>query len=123
MYGKRGKDSPRYVDNIYQLTLEGSIVGEYESSCLAAEALLEIKITRGCKNDHGAAGHITQVCNSWRKEYYPERFTYKGFQWIRKNDYFSLLQNGYDFSSKRTTTMNRTPILELQNKGILDGNI
>ena len=39
MAGKSGVESPRYIDNVYQLAPTGEIVAEFESANLAAKAI------------------------------------------------------------------------------------
>lgn len=111
MYGKSGKESPRYVDNIYQLSLKGEIVKEFESANLAA------------KEVQGQAGHIVNCLQSWRAhrsskttDASRERFTHKGYYWIYKKDYEILQQVGYDFSQKRNKKSLTTS--DLVNRGL-----
>ena len=116
MYGKIGTESPRYVDNIYQLSLAGSIIAEYESANLAA-----LKVS-------GQAGHIINCLQSWKNHKSSakdiasrERFTHKGFYWIYKKDYEILYQIGYDFSQKRNKKS--LTISDLGDKGTLKGDL
>lgn len=97
MYGKSGINSPRYIDNLYQLSFSGEIVAEFESANLAAKAV------------NGAAGHILDCLKSWKRHVpsktsspSPERFTHKGYYWIYKTDYNKFQKVGYDFSQKRS---------------------
>ena len=54
MSGKSGIQSPRYIDNIYQLDGFGNIIGEFESANIASKAA------------DGQAGHILNCLQSWR---------------------------------------------------------
>lgn len=116
MYGKSGKDSPRYVDQIYQLDKMGNIIGEFESCVIAAKAV------------NGQAAHILDCLKSW-KRHSPstaataarERFTHKDSQWIYKQDYEIFKNNNYDFSQKRSKKS--ITLEDLINKGALDGDI
>jgi hypothetical protein len=54
MSGKSGIQSPRYVDNIYQLDNLGNIVGQFESANMASKAI------------SGQAGHIQDCLKSWK---------------------------------------------------------
>jgi hypothetical protein len=116
MYGKAGKESPRYIDQIYQIDKAGNIIGEFESSVIAAKTI------------KGQSAHILDCLKSW-KEHSPstaetssrERFTHKECYWIYKSDYEIFKNSGYDFSKKRNK---KSPtIKELVNKGALDGDI
>lgn len=115
MYGKSGKQSPRYIDQIYQLSPDGTIIGEYESSVLAAKAI------------NGQSAHIRDCLLSWKKHTpspagatVRERHTHMGYQWIYKNDYEIFKKNNYNFSQKRTK---KSLVLEdLIDKGALSGD-
>lgn len=96
MYGMSGRKSPRFIDQVIQLSLEGEKIAIYDSANLAAKAV------------NGQAGHINDCLQSWRrhipsssKHSSRERFTHKGFYWVYKNDYLIFERNGYDFSQKR----------------------
>lgn len=115
MAGKAGKLSPRYIDNLYQLSMDGEIVAEFESANLASKAV------------KGQTAHILDCLQSWKKHRSsaigktPERFTHKGFYWIYKTDYEKFASIGYDFSQKRNKKS--LTIENLINKGALDSNI
>ena len=88
--------------------------------------ILGYKIVRGAKNSKGSCSHIIQCCNGWSettKTSGANRFTYNGYQWIREKEYKLLLNNGYDFSTKRTRK-NAYPITMLNlDEGTLDSDI
>ena len=116
MSGKAGIESPRYIDNIYQLNSIGKVIAEFESANLASKAV------------NGQAGHIINCLQSWRRhrtskasDGSPERFTHKGFYWIYKSDYEKFQEVGYDFSQKRTKKS--LTIEDLLDKGALDSDI
>ena len=116
MSGKSGIQSPRYVDNIYQLNSLGNIIGEFESTNIAAKTV------------GGQAGHILNCLQSWKKHCSSkasdgsrERFTHKGFYWIYKTDYEKFQEAGYDFSQKRNKKS--LTLEDLVNKGALDSDI
>lgn len=116
MSGKSGAQSPRYIDNIYQLNMAGEIVGEFESANIASKSI------------NGQAGHIQNCLQSWKQhssskasDASRERFTHKGFYWIYKTDYDQFQQNGYDFSQKRNKKS--LTIADMINKGALDSDI
>lgn len=115
MYGKSGKQSPRFIDIIYQLDSNGQIIAQYESANLAAKAV------------NGQAGHINDCLQTWKEHKpspvgasHPERLTHKGFQWIFEKDYKLLQKYGYDFSKKRTK--NSLTIQDLIDKGALSSD-
>ena len=116
MSGKSGIQSPRYIDNIYQLDSFGNIIGEFESANIASKAV------------DGQAGHILNCLQSWRQhssskasDVSRERFTHKGFYWIYKTDYEKFQSVGYDFSQKRNK---KSPtIADLIDEGALDSDI
>lgn len=124
MYGRTGKKSPAYKGQIYQLDLMGNLINIFESSCQASEFLRNEKVKRGCINDGGASGHILQCCNDWRKPLSNDvrRFTYKGYQWIREQDYIQLINSGYNFSTKRSRNNFPAPLAGLDN-GTLNSDI
>lgn len=116
MSGKSGIQSPRYIDNIYQLDNLGTIVGEFESANIASRAV------------GGQAGHILNCLQSWRQhcssktsDGSPERFTHKGFYWIYKTDYEKFKKYGYDFTQKRSKKS--LTLKDMINEGALDGDI
>ena len=116
MYGMSGKKSPRYIDQVIQLSLKGENIATYDSANLAAKVV------------KGQAGHINDCLQSWRKHIPStannssrERFTHKGFYWIYKNDYLIFKENGYDFSQKRNKKS--LTISDLVNKGALNGDV
>ena len=116
MSGKSGVQSPRYIDNIYQLSLNGDIIAEYESANLAAKAI------------NGQAGHILNCLQSWKAhcsskttDISRERFTHKGCYWIYKTDYEKFINYGYDFTQKRNKKS--LTIQDMINEGALDGDI
>jgi hypothetical protein len=116
MTGKSGIESPRYVDNLYQLAPTGEIIAEFESANLAAKAI------------EGQAGHILNCLQSWKKhtsskatDGSPERFTHKGFYWIYKTDYEKFQSIGYDFSQKRNKKS--LTIADIVDERALDGDI
>ena len=116
MSGKSGVQSPRYVDNIYQLDNLGNIVGQFESANMASKAI------------GGQAGHIQDCLKSWKQhssskttDSSRERFTHKGFYWIYKTDYEKFVNYGYDFTQKRCKKS--LTIQDMIDEGTLDGDI
>ena len=116
MSGKSGIQSPRYIDNIYQLSTSGEIIAEYESTNLAAKTV------------SGQAGHIQNCLQSWKQhcsskasDASRERFTHKGYYWIYKTDYEKFVNYGYDFTQKRNKKS--LTIQDMINEGALDGDI
>lgn len=116
MSGKAGINSPRYIDNLYQLSQNGEILAEFESTNLAAKAV------------NGQAGHILNCLQSWKRHVSSkatdtsrERFTHKGFYWIYKTDYEKFQSVGYDFSQKRNKKS--LTIADMISEGALDGDI
>lgn len=115
MYHKSGIESPRFIDYIYQLDKNGTIIETFESANLAANAI------------GGQAGHIQDCLKSWKKHTPStsdtasrERFTHKGFYWIYQKDYQVMQKAGYDFSKKRNKKSLTVSDLD---KGALDGDI
>lgn len=116
MYGKSGILSPRFIDHIYQLDLEGKILNTYESVNLAAKAI------------GGQTSHILDCLKTW-KSHSPstaatqnrERYTHKQSYWIYKSDYEILQKANYDFSQKRNKKS--LTISDLVDKGALDGDV
>lgn len=96
MYGVKGKDAPRFVDYILQLDKEGNIVGKYESSLSAKDAV------------NGSSSHVLGCVHTWQGKYSHQnggkevkRYYHKGYQWIYEKDYL-LLKPYWDFSTKRS---------------------
>lgn len=114
MYGKKGIESPRFIDYIYQLDLNGNIVNTFESSNLAAKAV-------GGQTSHilGCLKGWKQCSPSWMSD--RERFTHKKSYWIYKKDYELLKEYGYDFSQKRNRKS--ITISQILDEGALDGDI
>lgn len=116
MAGKSGIESPRYIDNLYQLAPTGEIVAEFESANLAAKAI------------SGQAAHIQDCLKSWKQhssskstDASRERFTHKGFYWIYKTDYKKFQSVGYDFSQKRNKKS--LTIADIVDERALDGDV
>lgn len=116
MYGKKGKDSPRFIDYIYQLDLKGNKVNQFESVNLAASAV------------NGQTSHILACLKSWKKHSAStaatterERFTHKQSYWIYEKDYKLLEEFGYDFMQKRNKSS--LTISEILDEGALGGDV
>ena len=95
MYGVKGKDSPRFIDYILQIDKQGNIVGKYESSIAAAQAV------------NGSSSHILCCIKTRKGEsnhqngYEVHRYYHKDYQWIYEKDY-NLLKDYWDFSTVRS---------------------
>lgn len=74
MYGKSGAKSPRFIDYILQIDLNGNIVDRYESTPQAAYAV------------GGLASGIVK-CLSGKKYNGKVSRTYKGYKWIYEKNY------------------------------------
>lgn len=92
MYGIKGKDAPRFIDYILQISDQGEIINRFESTIAAANAV------------QGGTSSIIKCLSFWRGKEYDNRkhFTYKGFQWIYEQDYLQL-KPYHDFSKKQTS--------------------
>ena len=107
MYGVKGKEAPKFVDYILQIDKQGNIVGKYESTIAAAQAV------------NGSTSHVLSCIKTWQGKTYQQdghevrRYYHKDYQWIYEKDY-NLLKDYWDFSTVRSkykpfiTTQNYT---------------